>query len=129
MIKTTFKILYVLYIVMLICLSLMPLGNFHTLNTHDKINHFLAFLVFTIIGFLGYRFKYFYLFLIGISVGSMIEILQSFTKYRSAELLDLFADTVGILVGIIIIILFNKLIFMANGKRSLTMYNINLKKF
>ncbi len=110
---------------MILVLSLIPLGNVE-LNQHDKFNHFIAFFVFTILGFFAYRFGYFFLFIIGLTVGVLIEVFQSFTKYRSAELADLLADGGGVLIGIFMIFLFNRVFFKVN--KNFALYNINLNK-
>ena len=72
-------------------------------NSWDKANHAFAFTVLYIMLSLAFqRFqiktKIFLLLLFGIQ----IEVVQSFIPYRDASLLDIFADSIGIVLGIFI---------------------------
>ena len=101
--KTVFRFIYFLYILTVFILSILPLGSLASLNEHDKINHAIAFFILTGLGFLAYKFRYIYLFFIGLFFGVIIELFQSFTKYRSAEFLDLVADLSGIILAITVV--------------------------
>ncbi len=109
----------------LFILSLIPLGS-NSITEHDKINHSVAFFIFTLLGFLAYKFRYTTLFFIGLIGGISIELFQYFDKYRSAELADLAADTVGISIGIFVIFIIKKLLH--STENIFTVYNINLNK-
>lgn len=65
----------------------------------DKIDHVLAFFVLAILGCRGYSRYIFFAMLGLVFFGGLIEILQSFTSYRSAEWADLAADIAGLVVG------------------------------
>ena len=65
----------------------------------DKSNHFLAFAVMAWLGCKAFPQRVATILLSLLAYGALIEILQSFTPTRSAEWLDLFADSLGILVG------------------------------
>jgi VanZ family protein len=65
----------------------------------DKANHVLAFGVLTLLGCLAYPGRTARIVLALFAYGVLIEVLQSFTGYRSAEVLDLLADAVGLAVG------------------------------
>jgi len=118
------KALYFAYILTILTLSLIPMHDMN-INNNDKFNHFIAFFVFTILGFLAYRFKYISLFFIGLLVGIAIEVFQYFVKYRSTEFADLVADSIGILLALIVIFLFNRLI---KSSKEVLLFNINLNK-
>jgi len=65
----------------------------------DKSNHLLAFAVMAWLGCKAFPQRVAYTLLALLAYGALIEILQSFTPTRSAEWLDLFADSLGIVVG------------------------------
>ncbi|MDY3339355.1 VanZ family protein [Riemerella anatipestifer] len=67
----------------------------------DKVVHFFTFLI---LGFLFkvayYKISFSYFFMIMLSYALLTEILQDEMNYgRSLDVLDLFADTVGVLIG------------------------------
>ena len=65
----------------------------------DKSNHLLAFAVMAWLGCKAFPQRVAYTLLALLAYGALIEILQSLTPTRSAEWLDLFADSLGIVVG------------------------------
>lgn len=67
----------------------------------DKANHFLAFMVLYVLISLAYdnlkiKSKFWILF----AFGFQIELVQSFLPFRHFSLLDIFADIIGIFLGI-----------------------------
>jgi VanZ family protein len=75
----------------------------------DKMDHIAAFIVFSILFYWAFRFEKMYrIILYGIAFGSFIEFIQSFIPYRSADLIDVAADLVGVLTGIILIYVYKK---------------------
>jgi VanZ family protein len=80
-------------------LALMPtVPNMPTLGW-DKLNHVFAFAFLFVLGRQAYpeqkRAVFFGLFF----YGGLIEALQSFTPTRSADLIDLIADGLGLILG------------------------------
>lgn len=73
-------------------------------NWNDKLNHFLAFLVLAGLAHTGWpKAKPLLLFVLLTLFGALIEVAQyAMNVGRSAELLDLVADMVGILVGLVL---------------------------
>jgi len=65
----------------------------------DKSNHLLAFAVLTCLGCKAFPQRLAIVVPALLAYGALIEIMQSLTKSRSAEWLDLFADSLGILLG------------------------------
>ncbi len=66
----------------------------------DKANHFSAFFVLYILLSLAYpNFKTLAKIVILLAFGIQIEIVQGFIAGRSSSLLDIVADSVGILLG------------------------------
>ena len=80
-------------------LSLLPLGPDTPTTGWDKTNHMLAFSALAVCGALAYPARTCVTVLALFAYGGLIEILQSFTDYRSAEWGDLLADGMGLLVG------------------------------
>ena len=75
-----------------------------------SINHALAFLYLSILGSISYmrdkRFNKNMIFLISLSI--ILELSHYFTPNRSFEFLDLFANLIGTLIAIFIIITYKK---------------------
>jgi len=65
----------------------------------DKLDHATTFAMLTIVGLSAYSGRKAQVLLGLLGYGVLIELLQSFTDYRSAEVLDVVADAVGILIG------------------------------
>ena len=78
----------------------------------DKANHFIAFFVLYIL--LSFAFKNLGTLIksiILVAFGLQIEIVQSFIDGRFFSLLDVVADSIGILIGIVSLKLIQKFIF------------------
>jgi len=75
-----------------------------------SINHALAFLYLSILGFISYMrdksFNQTTIFLISLS--TILELSHYFIPNRSFELLDLFANLLGTLLAILIIVFYKK---------------------
>ena len=101
------------YTLVITTLSLVQLGDIPKLNTgfDDKIAHFLCYAILCLMWFLSfYSFKIkrslFAAFAFSILFGLIIEIIQSqATVYRTAEVLDFLANTMGALAMTILIYL------------------------
>ncbi|MEO7937574.1 MAG: VanZ family protein [Burkholderiaceae bacterium] len=86
-------------LVVVLALSLLPLGPDAPTTGWDKTNHLLAFSTLAVLGCLAYPGRTPTTLLALLGYGALIEVLQSFTDYRSAEWADLLADALGLLVG------------------------------
>jgi VanZ family protein len=75
---------------------------------NDKGNHFIAFAVLTTLLLYAYRIRYLSSFGWMLSYGIFIEISQLFTINRNSELLDVVADSIGALIGILLYRLIRK---------------------
>ncbi len=82
-------------------------------NSWDKLNHSFAFFILYILFSLSYKLTIKYKLSLLLLFGLQIEIIQFFLPYRSFSLLDIFADLIGILVGIIY---FEKVCFLKRVK-------------
>ena len=106
----SFSLFYTLVITVL---SLVQLGDIPKLNTDfdDKIAHFLFYAIFCLMWFLSfYSFKIkrslFAASAFSILFGLIIELIQSqATIYRTGEVLDFLANTIGALAMTILIYL------------------------
>lgn len=67
----------------------------------DKSTHFIAFSVLTLLFRLAYLVTWPRTFLLLMMYALFIEFSQFFTPNRSAELLDVAADTIGIAIGLL----------------------------
>ena len=80
-------------------LALMPTDMPLPSTGWDKSNHLLAFSVMALLGRRAYPGRTMAVLAGLLAYGALIEILQSFTPNRSAELLDLAADAIGLAFG------------------------------
>lgn len=80
-----------------------PLDSF---EFSDKALHILAFLSLAVWFSGQYARRSYWRFAIGLlAFGAFIELLQGMTTYRAAEWLDLYADGVGIALGLLVALL------------------------
>ena len=89
----------------ILVLALMPTVPQMPTTGWDKSNHVLAFAVLCFLGCLAYPNRIAAVLMGSILCGGLIEVLQSFTPYRFAEWSDLLADTIGVIVGRLLIVL------------------------
>ena len=83
-------------------LSLQPLGEEDTkLLMSDKLMHFIAYGVMVLPVSLERVYPQFLVFLIALTYGGFIEIIQPFWG-READIMDLWANIAGIIFGILI---------------------------
>ena len=87
-------------------LMLLPSHWFFSGDNHfdsqiiDKIFHALVYF-FLVIWFSGQYKISFTFFLVITLYGALIELIQYFIPYRSAELMDIFSNQIGVIAGII----------------------------
>jgi VanZ family protein len=87
--------------VAVLILSVLPISSpkFSIFSWEDKLHHFMAYGVLCFLAIKSYGTKH-PLWKIGVglvSFGLVVEIIQSTTNYRYGELMDLAANTLGIL--------------------------------
>jgi VanZ family protein len=80
-------------------LALMPPVPHMPTTGWDKANHLLAFAVLAWLGIHAYPQRMASVLSGLLAYGALIEILQSFTTYRSADWHDLWADGLGLVLG------------------------------
>lgn len=86
-------------------------------NSWDKANHFIAFLILYTTLSLGYvRLRTPKKVLLLLAFGVQIEIVQASLPNREFSLLDVFADAVGIFLGIMVV---KMLCYIYNKKESI----------
>ncbi|TCS42673.1 VanZ family protein [Reinekea marinisedimentorum] len=82
-------------------LSLLPVGH-PDFSPNDKVNHLFAYLVLMVLGFLAHR-KPGITALKVVLFGVLIELLQGLTGYRLFSLLDIVANSCGVLAGYLLV--------------------------
>lgn len=80
-------------------LLLLPLGPHVTGTGWDKSNHLLAFALLAMLACRAWPERIVMALAALLAYGGLIEVLQSFTGYRSAEWADWLADALGLLMG------------------------------
>ncbi len=76
----------------------------------DKSIHFIAFAVLTLLLRFSYSITWFQTFLLLFMYAIFIEFSQLFTLNRSAELLDVLADVIGIGIGLLFYLFIGRVI-------------------
>ena len=108
--QLSFKIILVISVPIITILSIHEVNLESSTNFLDKALHFLCFTYLTLITWLSRILnKDLHVYVIVLAYGILIEIVQRFLPYRSFEYLDIFADSVGIIAGLIIIKIFKNL--------------------
>ena len=109
-IQLSFKIILVISVPIITILSIHEVNLESSTNFLDKALHFLCFTYLPLITWLSRILsKDLHVYVIVLAYGILIEIVQRFLPYRSFEYLDIFADFVGIIAGLMIIKIFKNL--------------------
>ena len=96
------KLIFIAYLLIISFLAFSP--NNAGINVGgDKTNHILAFTVFTILNFFAFRKRFFHIFIYGLSFGIFIEFVQYFLPYRDADIMDILADSIGLVAGVLLL--------------------------
>ena len=100
----SFRIILATSVFVITILSIKQVNIESSVNSLDKALHFLCFSYLTLIAWLSRILnKDLHVYVIVLAYGILIEIVQRFLPYRSFEYLDIFADFVGVVAGLIII--------------------------
>ena len=109
-VQFSFKIILLISVTIITTLSIHEVNLESSPNFLDKALHFLCFTYLTLITWLSRILsKDLHVYVIVLAYGILIEIVQRFLPYRSFEYLDIFADSVGIIAGLMIIKIFKNL--------------------
>jgi len=109
-IQFSFRIILISSVFIITILSIQEVNIESSVKFLDKALHFLCFSYLTLITWLSRILnKDLHVYVIVLAYGILIEIVQRFLPYRSFEYLDIFADFVGIIGGLIIIKIFKNL--------------------
>ncbi len=115
MIKTK-NILFISSLSLIICILTIEYLAFtsqsikYVENTWDKANHFIAFFVlYILLYFSHFKFKIKTIILVLLIFAFQIEVVQYFLPNRYFSFLDILADFVGIIMGMIVVYLILKL--------------------
>ncbi len=94
---------YVIYVLIITYCSLTPEENIVSVNIWDKALHFFAYLILVIfIKNVHIRLGYLTCVLICCSYSSVIECIQYFVPGRQFDVLDMLANLLGTIMGVII---------------------------
>lgn len=99
--QSLFKLVFYAALLTVLVLSLLPVGH-PDFSPNDKVNHFFAYLVLMLLGFLAHQ-KPARTALKVVLFGVLIELLQGLTGYRLFSLLDIVANSSGVLAGYILV--------------------------
>ncbi len=122
LLQTLAKIGLVMNLLVISTLAFLPSESAPTLSAWDKANHSIAFCVLTILLAFCYKkptrqlFKRVFLPLV--LYGVVIEVVQYALPSRYFSLLDVFADSVGIFIGILVVYAVNVLLLKRFNRTS-----------
>jgi len=120
--KNIFAILFVLYILAAITLLVIPTRNIGAASRmpfrSDSFAHAVLFFPwsFFILSFKKIRWNIW--ILIGLAFGILMEFVQYFIPYRSFSFMDMLADAVGIVLGMIVFTIIYYFIFPNKRKNA-----------
>lgn len=105
------------YTLAITILSLISLSGVPKLGStfDDKIYHFGAYLIFVVVWYnffraINSRFRILYSAGIAFIYGIIVEVLQgTFTTYRTEDVADVFANSIGVIVAALALFLFRKI--------------------
>jgi VanZ family protein len=83
----------------ILVLSLLPLSQPLPTTGWDKSNHMLGFAALAFLSHWAWPGRTVHALAVLLAYGGLIEVLQSFTPDRSADIADLFADGIGLAIG------------------------------
>jgi len=104
------RILFWVALISSYVLAIMPqemAPSFQSLS--DKSLHFIAFAVLTLLLNLSYRMQWWKTVVYLLFYAIFIEFSQTFTPNRCAEWLDIVADAIGIVLGLVLYVVYKKL--------------------
>ena len=105
------------YTLFLTILSLISINGIPKLGSSfdDKIYHLGAYVMLTLLWYnaflsTGWKNKILISSLVPLGYGIIVEVLQgTFTTYRSEDIEDVFANSIGVLLAILLIVLYRKI--------------------
>jgi VanZ family protein len=117
--KTYALITTLIYSAALTLVCLVPLNGVIKVNITlgDKIFHAVTYMILSFLWYLTFYYNFnkskskalIYAMLVSITFGIIIEILQgTVTAYRSADINDVIANTIGVLIMSVVIVIKNK---------------------
>lgn len=93
---------------LVIILCVIPAPKLVEVSNVDKVEHALAFAALAFVFLRAYRHQVIWVITGCVAFGVGIELVQYFIPWRSAELADLVADIVGVLLGWMTFIIFSR---------------------
>lgn len=115
---TLFRWLAIVWTVIMLIGCLTPHSELpdELVNWNDKAQHIAIFALFTLLWRLA-GLKFITAALVGFLFGALIEVLQYVLPInRSADWADLFADSIGVIVGMLLVPIAQKVITGISGK-------------
>lgn len=99
-------------VIVVVALSLLPQNDIPVeIPVTDKVAHFLTYLILTFVALLSSRQKHSVLTILALQIliGVFVEVAQSFVPGRTPELLDILANSLGVLLGAFLYFIFRKI--------------------
>ena len=117
--------IYVLYILTIAYLSLTPIEHKVSKGLWDKSSHFIAYLILFIIAKKVHtKSKYLTCAIICFIYSFILECIQHFVPNRYFDVLDMLANALGTVLGMIIYYLFIEKFFQQEAANNITSYKV-----
>ncbi|MCP4933182.1 MAG: VanZ family protein [bacterium] len=108
LVRSNWVVLTLVILVIITILSLWPLENLPSVPGTDKTHHLIAYAVLMLPTALRKPDKWLLIVLLVVAYGGAIELLQPYVN-RYGEWLDMAANTLGVICGLIVAELINRL--------------------
>ena len=111
------KISAIIVLISITILSLLPPSSGVEIHVNDKVGHFVAYAFLTLnLGLLIHQSGYWKLFLGVVTYSGIMEFFQSFVPGREVSFYDMIANTIGVLIGIALLLVAKKWILKILSK-------------
>lgn len=108
-IQSLFRLAFVALAVAVFVACMIPIPDALTVfSWQDKVEHVASFLGLTMLGMCGWPQRPIRVAVGLVAYGGFIELAQTFTSWRSGDLLDWLADSLGVALGIAAVSLFRR---------------------
>ncbi|MGB3714190.1 MAG: VanZ family protein [Candidatus Promineifilaceae bacterium] len=92
---------FIVYVLAVVVVSLVPARSIQTPGPLDKVGHFMAYAIMAYLGLVTFKSRRasILVILFSLTLGMVLEFLQSFISGRDPSIADGMANFIGVLIG------------------------------